>query len=53
MKSKLNNTDYKKILNYYNFSIPKSKKLLKKKANKTYFFTILPKKKAKKTYFSY
>ena len=35
MKSKLNNIDYKKILNYYNFSIPKSKKLLKKKANKT------------------
>jgi len=32
--TKLNNTDYKRILEFYNKSIPKSKKLLKQQAEK-------------------
>ena len=32
--SELNNTDYKKILEYYEMSIPKSKRLLKMSAEK-------------------
>ena len=34
MPSKLTNKDYVSILNYYNMNIPKSKRLLKKNAEK-------------------
>ena len=34
MTNKINNKDYTKILNFYNIEIPKSKKMLKHKANK-------------------
>jgi len=34
MTTKLNNKDYTNILNFYNIEIPKSKKMLKYKANK-------------------